>query len=325
MKGTTSIPNSSLVYDLYTGGVKPQIIRISLLLDIYTPLLKGPLTAKTAALLCGCDEEGFRFLLDYLCSLSVLDKRGGEYTLTETAREFLVPSSPSYAGDFILHFTGYDMWNGVLNTLQGQSRKEPGVPWHQDAWLESYSQTRIPDSLEMWAKAGFTPGKCSHLSILDVACGCAIKTFSLAQTDESIHITCIDGEKVLGVVQDLAVRLGVSGQVSYQPGDIHTVDFGTDVYDAALLGQISYLITLDQNLSLFHRVYKALKPGGVLVIDAAMATDTPDELASERSLFLWAMYGGSAHSFEEYKLLLTKAGFIKIEQHSEWWLTASKQ
>ena len=239
-------------------------------------------------------------------------KTDGKYSLTETARVFLVPSSPKYAGGYILLFTGIELWDGVLNTLRGKPRVDFDVPWHHDAWLESYSHYRIPNSLEMWTEAGFIPGECKDVHILDVGCGCAIKSFSLAQTDQSINITCVDGAEVLEVSRELSDRMGVSGQVTYKPGNIHELDFGNDTYDAALLGQISYLITLEQNLNLFRRVHQALKPGGVLVIDSAMQTEPPDELASERSLFLWAMYGGSAHTFEAYKAILKKQGLVKL-------------
>ena len=67
-------PDPNLVYSLYTGIAKPQIIRLSLLLDVYTPLLAGPLTVGEVAAKCECDEEGFQFLLDYLRSVDVLVK-----------------------------------------------------------------------------------------------------------------------------------------------------------------------------------------------------------------------------------------------------------
>lgn len=316
--------NPSLVYDLYSDGWKPQIARIALLLDVFTPLAEGPKDARTMAVRCGCDKTGIGFLLDYLSSIEVLGKEENEYSLTETAAAFLVPASPSYAGDWLLLQTGEAMWGGILKTVRGAPRDFPLTPWAQDAWLESYKQSRVSESLEMWAAAGFEPGKCGNLHILDLACGCAIKSFTLAEADEAIRVTCVDSSDVLEVARDLAGRKGLLQRVAFQPGDIHTIDLEPGSYSAVLLGQYSYFLTLEQNQDLFRRIYKALKPDGVLVIDALMTPETPSDLASMMSLVLWGYYGGSTHSFEEYKNILKKTGFRSVEQHSDWWLTAVK-
>lgn len=61
-------PTPSLIYDLYTGVFRPQVIRLALQLDVFTPLANGPADAATVARACGCSPAGIVHLLDVLAS-----------------------------------------------------------------------------------------------------------------------------------------------------------------------------------------------------------------------------------------------------------------
>jgi ubiquinone/menaquinone biosynthesis C-methylase UbiE len=139
----------------------------------------------------------------------------------------------------------------------------PSVPWEQDSWLESYRTWRPVQSHEMWRAAGIEPGHRPGLRVLDMACGCAFKSFVLAQADATVHITCLDHAEVLDVARARAERLHLLQQVTFLPADLHAVQFGGDQYDAALLGQIIHHLTLAQNQTIFQRVSHALVPTAV--------------------------------------------------------------
>jgi SAM-dependent methyltransferase len=146
----------------------------------------------------------------------------------------------------------------------------------------------------------------------------------LAQIKPAVRITCLDTPEVLVVARDLAQRLQIISQVTYQPGDLLSADLGENYYDAALLGQITHYITETQNLDLFRRIHAALKESGILIIDCPMTTDEPAELTSLLTLFLWANSGGAAYTFDNYRDWLLVAGFQSVRQLSERWLAAAK-
>jgi 2-polyprenyl-3-methyl-5-hydroxy-6-metoxy-1,4-benzoquinol methylase len=110
----------------------------------------------------------------------------------------------------------------------------------------------------MWRAAGIAPGRCPGLRVLKVACGCAIKSFVLAQADPTVHITCLDRAEVLEVARALAERLHLLSQVTFPPADLHAVQFGADQYDVPLFGQITHHLTPVQNQTLFHQIYHTL-------------------------------------------------------------------
>ncbi|MBV6395198.1 MAG: 3-hydroxy-5-methyl-1-naphthoate 3-O-methyltransferase [Anaerolineales bacterium] len=315
-------PNPNFVGDLFWGIFKPQWIRLALTLDIFTPLAASPFNAEQVAQACHCDSFPIQALLDYFCAVHILDKRGDLYALTPTAETFLVRGREAYAGDMILDYTSPALFESILNSIRTGKPRSLNENFVQDAWLESYSAWRIPKSLEMWKAAGITTER--PLRILDIACGCAIKSFALAQTSPNVHVTCLDSPDVLEVASHLAGRMAVSAQAAFFPADLFSANLGAEGFDAVLVGQITHYLTAEQNRDLFRRIHSALTEHGTLVIDCPMSKETPTESSAFLTLFLWANGGGTAHSFEMYKSWLEEIGFQTVTQLSERWLSAQK-
>jgi hypothetical protein len=313
------LPEGDHIYDLYTGAYKPHIIRVALELDIFSPMAGSLTSAEAIAQVCQCDTEGIRRLLDYLTGLKVLTKQGENYSLSPDAATFLVRGRKAYAGDLIMHFAGSSPWDGLRNSIHdGQPRvMDHEIDFAQDAWIESYRAARIPSSLEMWAKAGIVADESTRLRVLDLACGCAIKSLVLAQKSPGVHVTCLDQPLVLESARDLAERWGLLSQMKLMPDNLLTADLGEGQYDACLLGQVTHYLTEQQNRHLFSRICLALVQGGRLVLDVPMGTEQPDENSSFLSLALWANSGGRAYAFEEYRAWLLDGGFAAVHHLSE--------
>ena len=184
-------PEGDRIYDLYTGVYKPQIIRIALELDVFSPLEAGPANAETIAGACKCEPVGIKRLLDYLVSLNVLEKQDYEYSLSSEAATFLVRGKKAYTGDLIMNFVGSVPWESIRGSIQSGQPKNVDLEIHfaQDAWIESYRAVRIPSSLEMWSKAEIIPESTLQLQAVDLACGCAIKSMVLAQRSPKVKLT----------------------------------------------------------------------------------------------------------------------------------------
>ena len=326
MNNSIDNPNSDLIYNLYGGGFLGQFTRLALLLDVFTPLSSGPASAESVALACNANVDGIRALLDYLSSVQIVEYQpdSHRYMLTPTTSAFLVRGEKSYAGDWILSNTDPAMWDKMLQTLRSGESAGYSLPWAQDAWLESYSPSRVAYSLDMWRTVGVEPDHHQPFHLIDLACGCGIKTLALAQAHPTVQVTCVDSPEVLEVARDLAIRLGVETRTTFTPADILSDDFGTERYQAALLGLITYILTPEQNADVFRRAFRALRPGGRLVIDAIMSSGQPTEWASRATLLMSTWNGGAAHSFDDYRTWLEQTGFRKVVLHNEQLLSAIK-
>lgn len=215
----------------------------------------------------------------------------------------------------------------ALDVLQvgqvGGGSEQVDMHHEQDAWLESYSEWCSADSRELWRTAGVEPQPDTPRRLLDIACGCAIKSLALAQLDPALHVTGMDSARVLPTARDLAGRMGLAAQAEFVEANLLTADFGVERYDLCLLGQVTHYLTPAQNRNLFRRVHAALQPGGLLLLDASMSAAQPSEWTEIVSLLLWAN-GGGTHSFEAYRAWLEAAGFAQIRQLGERRLTASR-
>lgn len=317
------LPNPDLIYDLFGGIFKPQFIRIALLLDVFTPLAR-PSTAEQIAQACRADSTGIKALLDYLHAAGLLERDGDRYVLTPTAETFLVRGRKTYAGDMLLDYTDPKMYKSILESIRTGQPRSLDENFVQDAWLESYSPTRVPKSLEMWKAVGVQPEDDKPLRLLDIASGCAIKSFALAQASPNVRVTCLDSADVLDVARDLAARMDISSRVTLLPADLFTADLGASSFDLALVGQITHYLTPAQNRDLFQRIHATLTDSGTLIIDCPMAKETPTETSAFLSLFLWANGGGRAYSFKTYHDWLKEVGFQSVTMLSERWLSAQK-
>ena len=318
--------NSDVIYGLYEGGFFGQFTRIALLIDVFSPLSETPATAEEVASACNASVEGIGAILNYLSSTKVIKFHPSTktYELTPSAAAFLVRKEKTYAGDWVLANTDPVMWEKMLQTVQTGKSTGYTLPWAQDAWLESYSSNQATNSLELWQTVGIDVEKNPPFHILDLASGCGIKTLALAQANLSVKVTCLDSETVLEVARDLTRRLALGDRISFLPADLLSDDFGTNKYDAALLGLITYILTPEQNSNVFRRAYQALKPDGKLVIDAIMTAEQPMEWASRATLLMQTWNGGAAHSFSDYRTWLEGVGFSKVIQHNERLLSAVK-
>lgn len=319
-----ALPDAELFYGLYDGVFKPHLVRIAIQWDLFTPLAGQPLDAASLARAVGADPKGIERLADYLVAVVLLENLDGRYSPTASARVFLARDSQAYAGDQILGFTGPEFWERVTNSLQSGQPTTLLERFEQDAWVESYRTSRVASSLEMWQAAGIRPGVQAEVRILDLACGCGIKSFCLAQMDPSVHVTCVDRAEVLAVAQDLAKRMGLAGRVRLVPADLRSVPLEEARYEACLAGQITHYLTEEQNRALFKRVLGALVSGGKFLIDVPLGREEPDAATAFLSLLLWANSCGTAYAYEAYQDWLLASGFDRVRRAGERWIVAEK-
>jgi SAM-dependent methyltransferase len=317
-------PDPALIYRLYTGGFRPQVVRIALSLDLFSPLAAGPAGAADVARACGCAEEGVRLLLDHLVTLALLARQGEQYRLTPTAATFLVPGEPTYAGDWILAHTDPALWEGVLAALRGRRPDPPPFPWQQDAWLQLHRPGGLEAALVLWRAAGVRPEEGMPFRLLDVGCGAAVKSLALARAHPEVEVTCLDRPAVLEVARHLAAELDLASRTTFLPGDLGHAALEPEFYDAALLGYVTDYLRPPQNLSLLRRVHAALAPGGRLVIDVLLATPEGDEFAATSALLAWTLAGSRPYTFDDYRAWLAETGFAEVQQVGGNWIMAHK-
>jgi len=326
-------PNPDQLYELIYNGWRVHILKTAIQLDIFTAIANGLDTVEKLVSAKNWARRPTRVMLDGLCPF-FLSKKGDEYSLTPTSEAFLVRNRETYAGDCLRHVLSCNPWQQLVEAIKGRRRKIPeacsaefSALWVQDATMEAMRMSRIAESLEMWRTIGSDPDAKPSIRVLDLASGCGIKSLVLAKNNPNADITCIDWAGVLEVAKRLADKWGILKQVSFRPGDLTTMGYGDCEFDAVLLGQITYHLSTDQNKSVLKRVYRALKPGGLLVIHVPIADEERCESeALMLAVVLFALYGekGYVYTSSEYKAMLEDVGFSEITKHGECLISTRK-
>ncbi len=326
-------PTPDQIYNLLRDGWRVFILKTALKLDIFTVIAEGLHSVKAIATAKNWAMRPTRILLDSLCPFGFLTKKSGDYFLTPLSEAFLVSSSETYGGKIILSLLATETWEQLAEVVMtgkqqilDANKAEFADAWSQDASMESMRTSRIAESLEIWRTVGIDLDKKQDIRILDLASGCGIKSFALAQRNPDVKVTCIDWTGVLKVAERLATKWGILPQVSLRPGNLTTMDYGEAEFDAVLLGQITYYLSIDQNKTILRKVYRALKPRGVVVIHVPIADEErsrSDSLLCGVVVLLFSQ-DGDIYTFSEYETILKEAGFSKITKHNESLISARK-
>jgi len=316
------------IWEVIRGGWRAHILRTAIQLDVFTAIANGPRTVEAIATAKNWAIRPTRVLLDGLCPLGFLTKKGSEYLLTPISEAFLVSNSETYGGGVVLGMLADNVWQQLVEAVKTGQHQTPEMAdlWKQDAAMESMRTSRIAESLEMWRTVGIDPDVKQDLRVLDLASGCGIKSFVLAQRNPNVAITCMDWAGVLEVAKRLADKWGILKQVSFQAGDLTTMDYGDSMFDTVLLGQITYYWGPDQSKSVLKSVYRALTPGGLVMINAPIVDE--ERCVSEYLMFavvIFLFIGDEGfYTFPEYKAILEEVGFSEVTKHSEWLISAKK-
>lgn len=152
------------------------------------------------------------------------------------------------------------------------------LPWDDPAFSERMlrehlDQTHGAASRVDQERAAQIPWLINHLSLqpgmhlLDVTCGPGLYAVAFAQNQ--IQVTGIDfAPAAVNHARRLARETGVSDICQFIQHDVRTFNFPSAEFEAAtvLYGQLA-VMTKSEALNLIKNVYRALKPGGTLILE----------------------------------------------------------
>jgi ubiquinone/menaquinone biosynthesis C-methylase UbiE len=312
------IPKSEIIDQTFEWLYRLGAIRAALELRLWEKIASGEDTAEKLAIREGWDPAGIRILLEAIYALKLLNKEEDYYSLVPESAYYLLPGKPIYKGGILQSEFNWEGNGKLAEAIRSGKR-----PVQYDAttadvvnlWIADYSrrwvypeiyfetEERLWHSLEIQARDG--------LRVLDLACGPAPRSLALARKHPGVHLTWLDWEKVLQTALEVAAGLGIADQVSLLPGDLWSVDFGSNSFDVAYLGDLTHFFNPEENTHLFRKVHTALDAGGRIIVNSVARRE------SERSTWdaLWlyaATASGGAYDFAEYKAMLESAGFKDV-------------
>jgi ubiquinone/menaquinone biosynthesis C-methylase UbiE len=301
-----------------------QILDAAIEYDFFTLIHKGLRTSEEIAGEAGTNPRATRIVLDSLLALAMVEKRVGKYSLTPISERFLVRGKPSYIGDF--RYVALALWDGMAHLKESLKTGKP------------LSRMDTGAELPVWEKLvlGIIPiaepaanALCDILRIgvekkrrrvLDIAGGSSIFGMTILSRDRSAEVTQLDWPNVNAVAKKLNRERGFEGMVRFIDGEFRSATIEENYYDLVLASNFCRFESPAGNQKLFQKAYRALKPGGQVVVNDFLPNEerTGPTFALRFSVYtLTHTPEGECWTLSQYSEWLKAAGFTSIEAHSE--------
>lgn len=285
-------------------------------LNLFTLLTSVPLSAEEVAGRIGADLRALTILLDALSAMGLLVKQSGEYYCPPSTSPFLSAAAPSSIMPMVLHMVHlWERWSRLTGVVKGVKFQEKPTPPSPDAVeLRAFigAMHVIAAPIAPRIVAAVSPG--TSRVMLDVGGGSGAYALAFLQAVPEMRCTLFDRPAVIEMARERLSEAGVLNRVSLISGDFYRDEFPPG-HDLAFVSAIIHQNSPEQNLDLFLKVFRALVPGGRVVIrDHVMASDRtrPKDGAIFAVNMLVGTTGGNTYTYEDINDCLTKAGFIRV-------------
>ncbi len=316
-KAPSAVP---LAFDLWASW-RTYAIVAGIRLDVFTHIANGKRSTAEVAQAADASVRGMRGLLDALVAMGYLRKAGEKYSLTPVSATYLVRSSQLFmeGASEIAEFLAED-WTALPDAVKsgGPVMRNRTAEQMLEFWPLLVKQifpmnfaASTVAAKDLSAKERKRIGR-----ILDIGAGSGAWSIGFAKAIPASRVTVVDLPVVVPVTREYAQRFGVADRYEYREGDYHSVDFGRDSYDLAILGHILHGEGEQRSKQLLRRVNDALVPGGTLLIAELVPngdrSGPPLALLFGLNMLLHTP-DGDVFTMREYREWLKQAGFSKVK------------
>jgi predicted O-methyltransferase YrrM len=246
----------------------------------------------------------------------MLEKKEEKYFCPDELAALLSKDSPtSVIPMLMLNIGGWKQWSDLTEIVRHGSKEDNLAILDSN---EGQNETFI-DAMHVLAYrmahgiiAVTNPGKAKKL--LDIGGSSGSYTLAFLEAFRDMRATIFELPPVIKVAQKRLANNNILDRITFIAGDFHKDELPAG-HDLVLLSAIIHLHSPEQNIELYRKIYRALEPGGRLVIrDHVMSPDhtKPASGALFAVNMLVVTPDGRTYSFEEIKSSLEAAGFIRV-------------
>ena len=296
---------------LARGFTQSRIFISGAELDIFTLLDKEARTAEEVGAIKNAGCRGMTILLDALTAQGFLVKQDGRYRTEASVAPFLSADSPDTILPMVLYSADlWERWSKLTPIILGNA--EPSLDdGNADEILQNLVKAmhavNYPKASETVAQ--IQPGAARNL--LDVGGGAGTYAMAFLREMPAMRATLFDFPAIAAIAREQFQAAGLGERTACVAGD-YLKDELPEGHDIALLSAVIHQHGPEENAALYAKVYRALNPGGRIVIRGFVMSDDKTE-PMPGAMFavnmLTSTLGGQTYSFDEIKAGLEQAGF----------------
>jgi len=244
-------------------------------LDLFTALGEGGKTSSEVARALGTDERATDRLMNALCAMGLLVKKGGRFSNTPPACRYLVPGQPDFLAGLMHLAHLWETWSTLTEAVR-RGRSVVGRPASVNERGEDWLRAFI--AAMHWRAVQHAPGVVGLLDltgvsrVLDVGAGSAAYAMAFVRAGEGITAVAFDLPNVIPLTEGYIRQAGLSAKVQTVVGDYSTDPLGRD-FDLVFLSAILHSNSPSQNRELIRKAAEALGPRGQVVVQDFIADE----------------------------------------------------
>jgi len=297
------------------GFMEARVVLTAVELDLFTLLSRSPTSLEELISALKTTSRGTAILLDALAGMGLLIKRDDRYTCPEEIARLLSADSPATVLPMAKHAASlWGRWSELTNIVREGAADRPPAVFEDKEELAAFIGAmhvvakRFAETVAAQVQAG------ASTNLLDIGGATATYAEAFLRQYPRMRATVFDRPPVIELARKRLADTGLMDRLTLVPGDFYTDEL-PDGHDLALLSAIIHQNSPEQNLDLYKKVFRALTPGGrILIRDHVMSSDRtqPRDGALFAVNMLVATSGGNCYTFEEIQDSLRAAGFTPI-------------
>ena len=259
------------LFETHISATLARTIMAGVELGLFECLEFTSLSAADISHRCNTEQHSTTLLLDALVGSNYLSFSNAKYKLSKKSRKWLLSSAPSSVRDKILLQAVEWRW---LTHLEEFVRS--GVPLDFHATMSDAERNLYHRSMRSIARiAGRevswrTPVPRRARQMLDLGGSHGHFAASICKRHPQLNATVLDLAAAVESTAGLLAAEGLGSRVVHVVGDVTTADFGTDQYDLIFMSNLAHHLDENENHFLAIKVARALRPGGVFVVQEAV-------------------------------------------------------
>jgi len=302
--------------ELAQNFMECRILHTAAELNIFTVLAEKPRSAREVADKIGSDVRATGFLLDAVAAIGLLKKHNQTYICENSSSHLLSADSPDTILPMVLHMSHlYSRWSHLPEIVKGGTSVREEFDFSRNgqelrAFIGAMHSIGGPLARQIVASVGAEASR----NLLDIGGGSGTYTIAFLRAVPEMRATIFDLPEVIEMARERLKKEGLLDRTTLVPGSFYEDELPQG-HDLVLVSAIVHSNSLEENLDLYKKAFRALNSGGrILIRDHVMEPDRvqPKDGAVFAINMLVGTSGGGCYTYEEIEAGLLQVGFTRI-------------
>jgi 2-polyprenyl-3-methyl-5-hydroxy-6-metoxy-1,4-benzoquinol methylase len=256
---------------------------------VFESLSEKPKPLEQIAEDCNLNAYALRSLLGALTSSGYLKYREGNFSLSRLSKKWLLKESKHSLYNQMLFMKILWTW---MSDMKSFIKTGTGPRYHDEFNAEdtdTYQKGMLAVARVSATEVGKrTPVPLNATQMLDIGGSHGLFSVAICKQHPELHSIILDLPLAVEKASPLLLKENMGERIKYRAGDVLTAELGNEKYDLIFMANLVHHFSNQQNKELVKKIAQAMKPGGMLVIQEFVRSQTPkasDQVGAILDLF----------------------------------------